>query len=545
MIRSKISRFPNKLFRFTLPLVLFGLPAAAAAADAEPIRALMITGGGWHDYENQKNILADGISARANVDWTIVHEGTEGDTNERARHKITIQQEPGWEEGFDVVLYNTCFSGVTDVSLINDIVRVHEEGMPAVVIHCTMHTYRDAETDAWRDFLGVETRQHEAHRPFTVENMAPGHPIMKDFPETWKTPKGELYMIEGVRDGVTSLARAYGVDTEKHHLTIWTNNHGKGRVFGTTIGHHNETMAAREYLDVLTRGLLWAAGKLQDDGSPAAGYEPRARGEKKRLVMIAGAPSHGRGTHEHNAGVRLLKKCLQDIPALEVVAHYDGWPDDPDAFEKADGILLYMDGGGGHPVIQADRLQQIEALMDKGVGLAAIHYATEVPADRGGAEFLDWIGGYYETRFSVNPVWTAEFAELPDHPIARGVEPFSVEDEWYFNIRFRDEESDVTPILQAVPSDKTREGPYVSPRGPYPHIVEAMGETETVAWAVEREDGGRGFGFTGGHFHRNWGDENFRRITLNALVWITGAEVPENGVACEVTDDDLEKNLDP
>lgn len=290
-------------------------------------------------------------------------------------------------------------------------------------------------------------------------------------------------------------------------------------------------IACAGLLLVLTTGL--AEERSSAENAPA-----------KRLVMVAGHPSHGPGEHEHNAGVRLLADCLRDFPGLEIVTYYNGWPSDPDAFDGADGILLYMDGGGGHPIIQQDRLQKFEALMEKGVGLATFHYAVDVPPDRGGPEFLQWVGGHYETHFSVNPIWSPDFRSLPNHPIARGVPPFSLRDEWYFNIRFRPNQEGVTPILQAVPSDDVRNGPYVHPRGPYPHIVDAKGRIETVAWAVERPDGGRGFGFTGGHFHKNWGNDNFRKIALNALVWITGAEVPAHGVESSVSPEDLEKNLD-
>jgi len=170
---------------------------------------------------------------------------------------------------------------------------------------------------------------------------------------------------------------------------------------------------------------------------------------------------------------------------------------------------------------------------------------VEVPAENGGAEFQRWIGGHYETAFSCNPMWSPDYAALPDHPIAAGVQGFQIRDEWYMNMRFRDDMSGVAELLVAVPPDEVRDGPYVYPKGPYAHIQAEKGEPETMMWAVERPDGGRGVGFTGGHFHKNWGDDNFRKAVLNALVWITGLDVPEGGVASTVTDEDLAKNLDP
>src|SRR5690606_35420797 len=137
-----------------------------------------------------------------------------------------------------------------------------------------------------------------------------------------------------------------------YHLTAWTNTYGKGRVFGTTIGHHNETIATEEYLDLVTRGLLWTAQKLTADGSPAPGFASAA--EAKRLVLVAGRPSHARGAHEHNAGVQLFAQALASVPGLEVVTVRNGWPNDPSVLETADGILFFMDGGGRHPAIQED-----------------------------------------------------------------------------------------------------------------------------------------------------------------------------------------------
>src|SRR5262249_41393498 len=213
----------------------------------------------------------------------------------------------------------------------------------------------------------------------------------------------------------------------------------------------------------------------------------------------------------------------------------NGYPSDTTVFDGADAILCYADGGGGHPLIQDDRLKTVGALMAKGVGLMCAHFGVEVPADRGGKEFKDWIGGHHEPHRSCNPMWTPEYTSYPTHPITRGVGPFAVRDEWYMNMRFRPGMAGVTPILSAVPSDKVRDGPYVYPPGPYKHIQEAKGRPEVMMWAAERADGGRGVGFTGGHFHTNWQNDNFRKVVLNALVWICKLDGPADGVEPKVS----------
>jgi len=240
---------------------------------------------------------------------------------------------------------------------------------------------------------------------------------------------------------------------------------------------------------------------------------------------------------------------------LVVEVHPNGWVSDERTFDDADAVVIYADGGKGHPALQGDHLAKLTALIGRGVGFGCMHYGVEVPADAGGPAFTQWIGGYYEDRFSCNPIWEPRFDSLPDHPIARGVKPFQIKDEWYFNMRFLDgftadgpKESEGTkfvPILVAKPSDAVRTGPYVSPKGPYDHVVAASGRPEAMMWAVERPDGGRGFGFTGGHFHDNWANDEFRKTVLNALVWVAKAEVPAGGVESAITKADLDQNLDP
>lgn len=268
-------------------------------------------------------------------------------------------------------------------------------------------------------------------------------------------------------------------------------------------------------------------------------------GAPKNIVLIAGKQSHGPGDHEFRAGCLLLEKCLDAVPGVSAVVYSNGWPHVESALEKADAVLIYADGGSGHPAILPERMKIIDDLAAKGVGFACAHFGVEVPKGDPAEAMHRWIGGYYEHLFSVNPMWSPEFKSLPDHPVSRGVQPFSVRDEWYFNMRWRPDMKGITPILVAKPSEQVRKGPYVYPAGPYPHIVEAAGRDETMMWVYERPDGGRSFGFTGGHRHVNWGNENFRKVFLNALLWIARAEVPADGVRCEISEDELKQNLDP
>lgn len=272
--------------------------------------------------------------------------------------------------------------------------------------------------------------------------------------------------------------------------------------------------------------------------------------ERKKIVFVAGKKSHGWGSHEHNAGCLLLAKCLQQasvqqrVPVLSTV-YQNGWPADPTAFDNADTIVAFCDGGGRH-FLHRNR-EAFESIMRRGVGLVCLHYAVEVPQGPSGKRFLDWIGGYFETHWSVNPVWTAKFDRLPDHPIARGVKPFELKDEWYYHMRFSSRVN-VTPILSALPG----EGTLTRPDGPHqnnPHVRKAVlekKEPQHVAWAFVRGDGiGRGFGFTGAHFHKNWGNDDARKLVLNAIIWTAHGQVPRDGIRSTTpTPAELDANQD-
>lgn len=277
--------------------------------------------------------------------------------------------------------------------------------------------------------------------------------------------------------------------------------------------------------------------------------------EVKKLILIAGKPSHPPLMHEFRAGCLLLEKCLRNVKGLKVEVHDNGWVKDETTFSDADAVVIYADGGGKHPALQGEHLATLEALIKKGVGFGCMHYGVEVPPGQANEEFKNWIGGHYEHLYSCNPIWAPRFDTLPEHPITRGVLPFSISDEWYFNMRFiggiagnqshQEGALEFTPILVAKPSDDVRDGPYVYPKGPYEHIIAASGREEAMLWVVERPDGGRGFGFTGGHFHLNWGNESFRKIVLNTLNWVAKNSIPAEGVVSKVSEHDLRQNLDP
>lgn len=275
-IEVSATPFPTKYLNMALrfrdlmlalaTLAILAVPAFAqepakdeAAKSVKPIRALLVTGGCCHDYTKQKAILPEGISARAQVDWTIVHQG--GSTTDT---QIPFYENEKWYEGFDVVVHNECFAGVSDPAWTARILKAHREGVPAVVVHCAMHCYRD-KTDAWFEFLGVTSHGHGANYPFDVINLEPEHPAMKGFGEKWSTPKGELYIIKKLWPTAKPLAHALSRDTKNNETVIWTNDYHGTRVFGTTIGHHNEEHSDPIFLNYMTRGLLWACDKLSDD----------------------------------------------------------------------------------------------------------------------------------------------------------------------------------------------------------------------------------------------------------------------------------------
>ena len=282
-----------------------------------------------------------------------------------------------------------------------------------------------------------------------------------------------------------------------------------------------------------------------------------SQAEDKKVVFVAGPKSHGFFAHEHAAGCKLLAEHLEAANlGIKTVVVTGGFPQDQSVFNDADAVVVACDGGVRH--LLNKNLKEFDEVMKRGVGLACIHYGVETTKGPAGDHFLKWIGGYFEPYWSVNPVWNAAFKLLPSHPITQGVMPFTMQDEWYYHMRFREATSaigSIVPILSAHPPENTmkrlKPGVDKHPHHGNPDVADAVlkrKEAQHVAWAYQRGEDynyGRGFGFTGAHFHENWASLDARRLVLNAIAWIAKVDVPKTGVPSkEVTLKDLLRNQD-
>jgi type 1 glutamine amidotransferase len=235
-------------------LIAFAAPAAEAQ---KLLRALLITGGCCHNYVLQGQQLTNAVAKLAAVEWTVVNEGGSG-----TKAEIPLYSKPDWAKGYDVVVHNECFADTTNHNYIRQITSAHKAGVPAVVIHCAMHTYRATGIDDWREFLGVTSRRHDHQSHYAMKRIDPAHSIVKGIPDDWKMPMDELYVIEKLWPNARALATSVSEADGKTYPVAWINQYGKARVFGTTYGHSDETFRDPVFLEYVSRGVLWAAGRL-------------------------------------------------------------------------------------------------------------------------------------------------------------------------------------------------------------------------------------------------------------------------------------------
>ena len=229
---------------------------AASPANQPRIDALLVSGGCCHDYALQDKLLIDSINKSLPVDWTIVVQGGRG-----TRGSMPVYASPQWSKPFDIVIHNECLADVDDPAYIRRITTAHRGGPPAIVIHCAMHSYRAAAIDDWREFLGVTTRRHTSPFAIPVKIAAKDHAVMRGFKESWVTPVDELYVIEKLWPHATALATATSPEDQKEYPLVWVNEYQGTRVFGTTLGHGNDTWNDPAFQDLLLRGFRWALGR--------------------------------------------------------------------------------------------------------------------------------------------------------------------------------------------------------------------------------------------------------------------------------------------
>ena len=264
-----LKRFIN--LSICLILTIAAVRPAAMAEESKPIRALLILGGCCHDYKEQQTLVTKGISARVNVQWVIAYDPDTGTT-----HLNPWYEKDDWAKGFDVVVHDECCSDVKDITTVERILKPHREGLPAVLLHCGIHSYRTEgypKSTPWFDFTGLASTGHGPQAPIEIRYLDDDNPITHGLKE-WKTQNEELYnnsagnlleTAEPLATGRQMYKNKDGGEVTADAVCVWANRYnGKTKVFATTLGHNNLTVGDDRYLDLLARGLLWSVGKLDD-----------------------------------------------------------------------------------------------------------------------------------------------------------------------------------------------------------------------------------------------------------------------------------------
>jgi len=273
-----------------LALALLAGVASPLVAEQKPLRVLVVAGGCCHDYANQKEILKKGIEARVNATVEVAYDPTKS-----TKPVFEIYKSPDWGKNYDVVVHDECAADITDQVTVANIVNAHKNGLPAVNLHCAMHSYRwgnfkqpvkvGDDNASWYEMLGLQSTGHGPQQPIAITFTDKAHPVTTGLAD-WTTVNEELYnnvQVLTAKTLATGLQKVPEKKDKKGKVTpaseataivAWTNEFGpkKTRIFSTTIGHNNATVEDPRYLDLVARAVLWSAGKLEADGKPSAGF---------------------------------------------------------------------------------------------------------------------------------------------------------------------------------------------------------------------------------------------------------------------------------
>ncbi len=458
-------------------------------------QAVIVTGQDYpgHKWRLTAPVLADVLGSDPRLEVTVVEKPSFLASPELDRYDVVVLHFMDWEQPDP------------GPEARANLKRFVEQGGGLELVHFACGAFQE-----WPEFVELagrvwdpDLRGHDPFGPFTVDIEQPDHPIMRGLKPF--TTTDEMYTCLTGDTPIHVLATARSKVDNKRYPMAFVLEYGKGRVFHCPLGHDAGAFSNPAAAELFRRGCAWAAG-----------LPPAPPGRK--IVFVAGKPSHNEGAHDWDDDTRLLKKCLEDVvnpSEIRTAVHFDGWPESPGILIGTDALVMLSDGLGGHPLAAEGAMEQARALVEQGCGLVFIHYAVAPPP---GAEetFLEWIGGYWDRDYSKNPINKVEVSPAtPGHPVCRGWQAYTARDEFYYQLHFRENDDRLTPVLTAMlPRDQPRR--------------------EIIAWAVERNDGGRGFGFTGGHFHKNWRIDPLRKMVLNAIVWAAHLDVPANGYASVV-----------
>jgi hypothetical protein len=249
-----------------------------------------------------------------------------------------------------------------------------------------------------------------------------------------------------------------------------------------------------------------------------------------KIILLAGEPSSKPGQHEYFADCALMFGWLKQTPGVwPVLAHT--WPTNESIFDNAKCIVVLMDGGAKHPLIEEARRKKLGDLEQQGIGIAVFHQSVDLPAEHAD-DAKAALGGVWLADIGCRGHWDMELKPRGEHPILRGVKPFTAKgDGWLYNLHFV-ESGKFTPLLVGQVPDKSRTTADAK---------KYNGRDEVIAWAYERENGGRAFCFTGIDLHKNWELESQRRLVVNGILWSAGVEVPKDGAKVEMKAGDLER----
>jgi len=388
-----------------------------------------------------------------------------------------------------------------------NLVRFVSNGGGMVLVHFACGAFQ-----GWPEFEKLagrvydpKLRPHDPYGPFQVVKAGVDHPITRGM-QPFETTD-ELYTCLAGNTPIEIIAQAKSKVDGKEYPMGFVLNYGKGRVFHSVLGHDAQAIANPPVAELFRRASAWCANLP---------LVPRAAGAKpKKIAFLAGRASHGEDIHGWETDAEFVKQGLlhaTNIEPMQIDVYSDGWPKDTAVLDNADAIVFFADGRDLHPLKEPGRAAKIRELAKQGKGLAFLHYSIDPPEGLQ-EDMRRWMGGCYQVGLSQNPVNVVKVATVENgHPISRGCGGYVAEDEWYFDIGFRPNDPNVVPIMTGK----------LPPRNP---------EDKVLAWAYTRADGGRGFGFTGGHTDNNWHMEPFRKLVLNAILWVAKAEVPQGGVA--------------